>query len=823
MLRFTMLFISLLVLAEVRAEPSQATEHLELYRLQLEQLKTQFRYSEQLSSEKLFSINQKVAAIETELREHNLNFKSNIDKIKVDLGSKLDIAFKINESKIVKAEAKLDKGLIKAESLKGFSESIKDIISWWMTLIGIILAVSSVIIPLFVTFRQKSEINNKLKEVEGHLSTIETCRTNIETHVADIKENHTIANKSTESIKEQEIVAREHVQRIQDSSKFNFPSTHSNKLSPKLTASKSQNTSDKGIESLASFAYSRYLEDDYKTAVILYTELTNKHSENSTYWANLASSLSGISFSKFQDDSLILKQSIKAFYTSLTLEDNISTLISLAGVYVRLAKISNELERDSSFEQAIKLLERSKNIENENIEVHLGLGFTYENLALFKPHKERILFFEKAKSCYEMGIELNDESAEAHRSLGNLFMEYARLQIDIDNDSYHEKAILQYKKIIKINPQDSRAYLFLGDLYQEYARSIDANKRQTLFNEAKNQYSKYIELEKEDGAILSSLGVLTVSMAEISPPEKRELLFNEALNLFEKSLNDSKDDLHKAFIHGNIGDTLLEISSFKLEQEQKIFFRKAIIHFEKAISIDKSYFFVLADIANAYTLIANLKPSKERQESYYKSVTYYHEAIERDLGNQDAYFYTELAETYLELFKIVSPNEKQALLDKANEQLEIAESCAENCCELAHIYNCKADAIQDNKDEQKRVLESSISFSLEAILFNENDIDTLEELGKAYIHLGKITLVQPNDYYAKAMDTLLKIESLDKGTSSYELACLYSLLEDFDKVDYFLLQAKKYGIIPSKEKIKENDELENIRGFTWYQSFLNSL
>jgi tetratricopeptide (TPR) repeat protein len=96
--------------------------------------------------------------------------------------------------------------------------------------------------------------------------------------------------------------------------------------------------------------------------------------------------------------------------------------------------------------------------------------------------------------------------------------------------------------------------------------------------------------------------------------------------------------------------------------------------------------------------------------------------------------------------------------------------------------------------------------------------------GVALMELARLQQVKADDsLYASAKRSFEKANQIQKGSASYNLACLYSLCHDEDACLSALKNAKENGSLPNVDDIMADPDLLNVANKAWFIDFVESL
>jgi tetratricopeptide (TPR) repeat protein len=96
--------------------------------------------------------------------------------------------------------------------------------------------------------------------------------------------------------------------------------------------------------------------------------------------------------------------------------------------------------------------------------------------------------------------------------------------------------------------------------------------------------------------------------------------------------------------------------------------------------------------------------------------------------------------------------------------------------------------------------------------------------GVALMELARLQEASADDnLYVSAKRSFEKANKIQKGSASYNLACLYSLCNDQEACLAALKNAKEHGSLPSVNDIAHDPDLKNVADAHWFIDFVASL
>ncbi|MCI0668763.1 MAG: hypothetical protein L0Y43_11995 [Methylococcaceae bacterium] len=138
------------------------------------------------------------------------------------------------------------------------------------------------------------------------------------------------------------------------------------------------------------------------------------------------------------------------------------------------------------------------------------------------------------------------------------------------------------------------------------------------------------------------------------------------------------------------------------------------------------------------------------------------------------------------------------------------------------LYEQSQRASSDGKVEE--LLQQSCEKYAAAAEYKDQKAEALNDWGVALIAQAKMADAEAAaTLFEQAKEKLLAAEQAFSGTAAYNLACISSLMNAPEDCQQYLQAAKQAGKLPPAADIRQDQDLDNVRGLDWFEQTLKDV
>ena len=507
------------------------------------------------------------------------------------------------------------------------------------------------------------------------------------------------------------------------------------------------------------------------------------------------------------------------------------------------AEIADNSKEASDMKLSIDSFEKTLNHCNDQ---STDFWHDYGNACMKLGHAINDLsLFYKAIDCFKNAVSIQMSSFESWKLLASSLKLLYSFTHDEDHFNQSNEC---FSTATQINSKDSELWLTWAKLLNESGRQIKDTKRIRSCIEkchkAFNCDGKNLGITATWAEALSTLGLL----------QDKVNFIHDALN----KISDVQDDEAKSpdLLHA-YAVCLFSLGKYFSDID---YFYQAIEKFQEGLSIDRTLHKLWHGLGYAYTQAALLEEDNKIFERAHK---FYEKAI--TLHGCSLYYYNY----GFSLLKQGEIDNSQQLLRSSLKQFEAALSLQKNAMYLHpdwfFHYGVALDLL-GGFDDEKPYYDKSLEVLNHVLMVDPEYPDIHYQLALTNSHLGDLSADSKNyqkalhhyrlankrkeeddqiildwaltltaladlldesreaaHYFREAEFKMTQAAKLGNTHAYYHLACLYSLLKQFDEAMRFIQKADEYDALPSPQELQEDDWLENLRSDPNFISFLTYL
>lgn len=123
-----------------------------------------------------------------------------------------------------------------------------------------------------------------------------------------------------------------------------------------------------------------------------------------------------------------------------------------------------------------------------------------------------------------------------------------------------------------------------------------------------------------------------------------------------------------------------------------------------------------------------------------------------------------------------------------------------------------------------KLFEEAIAKFTFCLLINPNYLGSAINMGVAYMDLARLTAASADDeHYSLAKTSFENANRIQKGSASYNLACIDALRGDHDNALKALEYAQERGSLPELADILSDPDLDSVKSLAWFKDFVATL
>lgn len=436
--------------------------------------------------------------------------------------------------------------------------------------------------------------------------------------------------------------------------------------------------------------------------------------------------------------------------------------------------------------------------------------FIKSNLATLKIKCQNLnnQLLEAEKFCRNLkdtGVEkIIDLKNEKNIQISKIFAQYAdKKRRNMEDDHEFKEEINKYiDNLEKTNGQGGYVYNDEDWIYLGLKYYIDKKYQEVglYWGKVSDKYDKY-------AYVLMLWGNALIHCA-IS--EKRSELFKQGCEKYKSAIKlDNKDER----IFSNWANALAD---WALIDKDPVFFNDSFEKYDLAVKISpaSSYIYYNWGVALYDYAKSEFVEKKMIPRLYKQSCEKYKLATQIDPLDDDAFINWGIA-----LASWAELNNDEKLYLESFEKYKKASEINPNDSSIYKNWGVALYNYAQINNEIKLYMQSFEKYQ-KASEINSTDASIFNSWGGALLTLAK-SKTNISSHKQEIKSILLKAEAIKEGSGSYNLACLYSLLDQKDTALIWFEKDLKYGSSQTKDEILSDSDLDNIKSDPQFKELMD--
>lgn len=460
----------------------------------------------------------------------------------------------------------------------------------------------------------------------------------------------------------------------------------------------------------------------------------------------------------------------------------------------------------------------------------------------------------KAGDLYLKALAITTDDPMTWCSLASVYM---RLFEHTNNDSCFAESQEAFARAAELDPSEFITWLNWGTLLAEGGRrKMDTE----MLTSSIEKFAKAAECQPEHPVLLTRWGEAQMLCGTNSD---RIDLLREAESKFIRGLQIDSENIDLWYLYGTC---LSELGRYFSDEG---YYFQAIEKFEYALTLNPHSPVLWHGCALAHFAIGDMCGDITMLET---ASSYCARVLEYSSGKLPAQFWNDWGVVYMKLAEVTNSQQHvECAIDKFETALNLrfpGEIRPTRDPEWWYNYGCALDFLGDYT-EDARQYEKAINILTQVLEFDPNSPHVRYNLALTWLHLGELT--EDADYFYKAVEhfqtlvhnhpedeagwndyglALIHLAQLTSDAAHpektrelyersekaffhavalgstqafYNLACLYSILENYAAAMHYIHRAEAMGVLPAVDDILYDEWLDGLRQTSDFRHFLAQL
>lgn len=498
-------------------------------------------------------------------------------------------------------------------------------------------------------------------------------------------------------------------------------------------------------------------------------------------------------------------------------------LLGWGSVLLQLGKNQEKTKAFALFSQAIEKFQAALNSRAETLEAYAGWGEALSSYGEKTRGDEAALVFERAVEIYHDALQIapNDPVLLYRKAMA--WSGAAKNMSGNEAETLYIQAEESFRDAVQADPGKTGPYCGWGFALLEQSKNHSGRQADALLDKALEKFQAAAARagEKTLPEALRGWGsVLALRAEKETGKGKAESLDREAAEKLEESLRLQPGRREAVSLLGAVLLRLYHNSNSKGPEAESLL-SQALDKFQDAAALDPSDGKVVAQAGRALVLLAGLKGDAEAEALLDRAEEKFRGAAAIDPAAHEALH--GWGNLLAERARRRPGPEGESLFNQALEKYKAALEIKPEYPEALALWGqvlAKEAGTKSGAEAETLYLEATRKFE-SARGLGAVSPETLDCWGYSLIRIARTKRgINAHPLLAEAKKKLQEAEDLRPGVSAYNMALLMAELSNESACREWLARCKEYGVLPGKQSLLDNPELESVRDSKWFKALL---
>ena len=438
-----------------------------------------------------------------------------------------------------------------------------------------------------------------------------------------------------------------------------------------------------------------------------------------------------------------------------------------------------------------------------------------------KTGDEAYRLFALAGKKYQAALKIKPDKHEALYNWGLALFEQA--QTKTGDEAYRLFALAgkKYQAALKIKPDKHEALNNWGLALSAQAKTKTGKEADRLFAQAVEKYQAALKIKPNLYEAINSWGLALADQARSKTGEDADRLFALAGEKYMAALK-IKPDTHEALY--NCGLTLHDQAKTKTGEEADRLFAQAVEKYQAALKIKPNLYEAINSWGLALSDQAETKTGVEADRLFAQAGEKYQAAFKIKPDYHKTPYNWGLA--LFRQAKIKTGKEANRLFALAGKKYQASLKIKPDKHEALYNWGLALSAQAKTKTgvEADRLFAQAGEKYQAALKIKPEMHEALNNWGLALSDQAKTKRGEDADrLFAQSKELLLNAESISPVSAAYNIACLSALQGQEEECKKWLEKCLDLGVLPSRQHLEKDRDLEKVREKPWFKAILARL